>query len=728
MRRVDLSIIIVNYKAGESLFRCLDSIVSSVKGVGYEVIVVENDINTNLSKELKKYKFVKYIRPDSNLGYGTGNNLGVDHAEGKYVFILNPDTEIRKGNVKLLLNKFKKPKVGLVAPILVDSKNNPYILQGTDKLNPINAVFSLSILNKVWPNNPIAKKYWMKGLDRSKDTLVKVAPGTAFLMERKLFNNIGGFDENFFLYFEEHDLCDRIVDKGYKVYISPDLEVYHAWGLSTKKNKESNTFFSKSRYYYLKKHYGFLPALFTTWILNFNLEYLILFSTIVLGTFLRLDRPGLAIFIQDQGWFYLSARNMILTGTIPLVGITSSHTWLHQGAFWTYLLAPFLSTFNFNPYAGFYLAAMFGIGSIVLTYKVGKRFINKNFGLLAAVLYAASPLVVIHERMAYHTAPISFFVLLLIYSLNKWEKGNVYFFSISIFIMSILYNLELATVVFWPVIGLIWLIGFYNKRKFVQDTLGRNIIFLSLFCLVLPMVPIILYDINHGYVQTVKYAAWLIYNPLTSLLKSGSSSSSGIIFFSYLHIQRIIFLKSIFLSIIILLASIFIVFLDAIKKITSSVGIIFIATVIPIAAYIVSKTPSEAYLPMLFPGIILSLAYFFYKIFLLNNKLAIVLVVIFVGVNAYQVYSNDYLIEKPYGYGLPIEKRIETSKKIISLTHGKPYNLIYQSSGKQIKYSTENYEYLTAWLGNPPVSYPVSAKIVVFEGEHGIKLTSLDVK
>ena len=97
------------------------------------------------------------------------------------------------------------------------------------------------------------------------------------------------------------------------------------------------------------------------------------------------------MFIQDQGWFYLSARDIITQGNIPLVGITSSHTWLHQGAFWSYLLAPFLALFKFDPNGGIFLAALFGIGSIILTYKVGKRAIGTSFGVLASFIYALSP-------------------------------------------------------------------------------------------------------------------------------------------------------------------------------------------------------------------------------------------------------------------------------------------------------------------------------------------------
>ena len=74
-------------------------------------------------------------------------------------------------------------------------------------------------------------------------------------------------------------------------------------------------------------------------------------------------------FIGDQGWFYISARDILLTGKIPLVGITSSHIWLHQGPYWTYMLAIMLFLFHFNPVSGAYLTAVIGLLTVFLIYR-----------------------------------------------------------------------------------------------------------------------------------------------------------------------------------------------------------------------------------------------------------------------------------------------------------------------------------------------------------------------
>ena len=143
----------------------------------------------------------------------------------------------------------------------------------------------------------------------------------------------------------------------------------------------------------------------------------LLSCVLIIGAFLRFARLStLMAFIGDQGWFYLSARDLLLTWNIPLVGITSSHTWLHQGALWTYMLAPILWLFNFNPVGGAYLAVVLGIISIIAIYIVGKDLSkNEETGLIAAFLFATSPLVIIHSRIPYHTAPIPLATLLFIF-------------------------------------------------------------------------------------------------------------------------------------------------------------------------------------------------------------------------------------------------------------------------------------------------------------------------
>lgn len=184
MKKVKLSIIIVNYKVEKELLMCIESIEKKLKRTSYEVIVVENG-NDNLARKLRKYTNINYLRSPKNLGYGAGNNFGASYANGEYIFILNPDTVIKSGDVSKLLDLLKKKKVGIIAPTLVDRNGKQFELQGTKKLTIFNAIFSLSWINKIWPSNPVSSSYWLKGIDRKNNYEVDVVPGTAFIIKKK---------------------------------------------------------------------------------------------------------------------------------------------------------------------------------------------------------------------------------------------------------------------------------------------------------------------------------------------------------------------------------------------------------------------------------------------------------------------------------------------------------------------------------------------------------------
>jgi GT2 family glycosyltransferase len=248
MSKIKVSIIVVKYKAEEAFLAFKKSLKAIT--IPYELIEIDNNVN--------------------NVGYGAGNNLGAKRAHGEYLFIVNPDTRVLPGCLEALVNFLdNNPQAGIVAPLLLNTQNQVYPLQGTSKLTPMAAIFSLSFIHKYWPNNPIAQKYWLKTWDKQTTKAVDVVPGTAFLIRKALYNQIGGFDENFFLYFEESDLCKRVSEQDWEIYITPNAQLIHEWASSTpKNNKRIQTIFNESRFYYFKKHYGFVWAKIVNWFCN----------------------------------------------------------------------------------------------------------------------------------------------------------------------------------------------------------------------------------------------------------------------------------------------------------------------------------------------------------------------------------------------------------------------------------------------------------------------------
>ncbi len=280
-----LSIIIVYYGGFKNLLGLLKSIRLFKSETSYEIIVVNNKLDENIGpKVLKLYKNIKFITSSGNIGYANGNNLGAKHASGKYLLIINPDTKISIGSIDILA-KFldSNNDVAIVAPNLIYENGNFLEYIGSRKLTPLRAIFALSFINKMFPNNPISRKYFLKDIPKDVLREVDTVPGTAFMIRKSIFNKVKGFDTNFFLYFEEFDLCKRIRDLRLKIFINPKAIVTHDWRTGDG-GKELKKYFEQSRFYYFQKHYGIFSALlveFFTRISKRNLIVLLLISTLV---------------------------------------------------------------------------------------------------------------------------------------------------------------------------------------------------------------------------------------------------------------------------------------------------------------------------------------------------------------------------------------------------------------------------------------------------------------
>ena len=210
-----------------------------------------------------------------------------------------------------------------------------------------------------------------------------------------------------------------------------------------------------------KKHFGLLSALVTEGFLRINKYIVLLALTLGVGLFLRIFEIDKSMaFIGDQGWYYLSARDLVLGKEFPLVGIASSHPWLHQGSLWTYLLALWFSLFGFDPLQGAYLTAFLDCLTIILFYCVASNMFSSRVGIMAAMIYATSPLVILLMRMPYHTSPIPLVTLFFIYFLYRWMQGNVSYFPLVIGVLGLLNNLEITTFVFEVLVRVVFLYGF----------------------------------------------------------------------------------------------------------------------------------------------------------------------------------------------------------------------------------------------------------------------------
>jgi len=240
MANIILSVIVVKYKSEEYLDPCLKSLGESPL---WEIIVVDNDKN--------------------NIGYGGGCNLGAKKAKGKYLLFLNPDTGVLPGSLKKMIDFLEKNnEVAVLGPKLFNSQKMDLQVTCVGDLDPLTAIFSLSFFNKIFPDNQFSQKYFLSDWDRNSIKEVGAVSGAALMIRKDIFKKIDGFDEDFFLYFEEIDLCRRINMLGKKVVYYPEAGIIHFKGKSSQATgNKTKKYFLASRFNFFKKNYGFFQAL-----------------------------------------------------------------------------------------------------------------------------------------------------------------------------------------------------------------------------------------------------------------------------------------------------------------------------------------------------------------------------------------------------------------------------------------------------------------------------------
>ena len=255
-----VSIIYVYFNTPIEIKQSINSVLKT-SGIRFEIIIVNNNSPKPLPKNLKKS--VKIITNLKNLGYGKAVNQGVRIAKGEIILLANPDTIFLKDSISLMFKKITiDKKIGVIGPQLL-SKEGKILHSIASMPNLPDVLFAQSFLNKLWPNNYYSRKYWAIGIDKNKEQESDTVGGAVMLMRKSIFKKIGGFDERFFLYFEEADLCKRIKLAGYKIIYLPNAKVIHFVGRRTKNKNFIKQNFEKSRFLFIEKYYGFLPALMT---------------------------------------------------------------------------------------------------------------------------------------------------------------------------------------------------------------------------------------------------------------------------------------------------------------------------------------------------------------------------------------------------------------------------------------------------------------------------------
>jgi GT2 family glycosyltransferase len=242
-----LSIILVNYNDRIHLAVCLASLEAAAAGLETEVIVVDNNSQDGSAElVLSSFPSVRLIRNEENVGYARANNFGFRQSRGDFILFLNTDTVVPPAALRELLAELEsRPEAGAIGPALRDERGRYQVSFGKG------VSFLLELRQKLLLNS--LSRFALRFSSRTRE--VGWLSGACLLLRRRAFEAAGLFDEHFFLYFEDIDLCRRIKDEGYRLVFSPAVKVTHVGGAATAARKgQSRLEYRRSQLYYYRKH------------------------------------------------------------------------------------------------------------------------------------------------------------------------------------------------------------------------------------------------------------------------------------------------------------------------------------------------------------------------------------------------------------------------------------------------------------------------------------------
>jgi hypothetical protein len=258
----DLSVVILAFRGYDGLAASVEAVFASQTNYRYEVIVVDNGSADGTAERFEKefigsqHPNLKLIR-NSNEGFAKGNNLGIRNSSGKYVLLLNPDTAVQTDTIQKCLDYIAtNPRIGALGCKLIKADGKLDLASRRSFPNPFNALYRFLQLPKLFPKNKHFSSYNLIYTSENETMEVDSLSGAFMLMPRKVLDEVGMLDSQYFMYGEDIDLCYKIKQAGYKVIYFPKTSTYHYKGQSSKKTPYLMLYqFHRSMWIFYKKHY-----------------------------------------------------------------------------------------------------------------------------------------------------------------------------------------------------------------------------------------------------------------------------------------------------------------------------------------------------------------------------------------------------------------------------------------------------------------------------------------
>jgi N-acetylglucosaminyl-diphospho-decaprenol L-rhamnosyltransferase len=251
---VDLAVVVVNTNAGQDLLRCIGSVYDAAGDISMEVVVSDNGSTDGSAEAVEQaHPEARIVRNGRNLGFPAAANRGMAATTSEFVLLINPDADVSAGTLEGFLKVARDhPRAGAIGALTrnVDGSIYPSARRVPSPWLGV----AHTILAPMWPDNRWSRRYRMADWDRRTEREVDWVSGSSVLLRRATLDEVGLFDEAYFMYVEDMDLCTRMRAAGWEVWYSPQLEITHIGGTVTKGRKRMTLEHSRSIYTYFVKH------------------------------------------------------------------------------------------------------------------------------------------------------------------------------------------------------------------------------------------------------------------------------------------------------------------------------------------------------------------------------------------------------------------------------------------------------------------------------------------
>ena len=307
--KILLDIVIINWNSLPQLSNCLRSISTCSQLSKISITIVDNSIPPEKIKAISKVPSFSLLQPQKNLGFGSGCNYGASQGKAAFILFLNPDITFPPGSLNQILESIRKNELPPEASIIGVRLLNPdgSTQKAIARFPHFKQLFPRMLgLDRIFPS--VFKQHYCTELDYTQNQYVDQVPGAFFLVRREVFEQLDGFDEQFFMYYEDVDFAYRVYLSDWKTFYYAEIAVEHQGGGTTQGIKAKRMAYSMhSRVLYAAKHFGKIRAI------------LLYIGILFLEFPVRIIRAALCLKIKDL-LYILEALCLFLSGTFGMLG------------------------------------------------------------------------------------------------------------------------------------------------------------------------------------------------------------------------------------------------------------------------------------------------------------------------------------------------------------------------------------------------------------------------